>query len=344
MLLAFHQSMVWCMLAGGQKARVALARAAYCRPAIGLLDDPLSAVDPRVGRVLFDQCLGPSGLMACPASAPDGAATRGSTRVLVTHQRQFLPQCDRVLVMRGGRVAALGTWAEVSAQSLPELTTGHAQLHTAGGAEGGDGETTPTAVVGLGDVTVDEIDDDLEGKGAAEAKAQAQQEGAAAAAEGAQAAEKASSAANDPAPDLQTRGSLPSTPSIAAAAGGKLRLSMSRSIALRAGSIFAFAAKPAKAPRGAAGALDDAKSDQGPSASGQSTNSTSAKGQLIQAEERATGSVSMRTYGSYCGHLGWLVTGGIGVSMVAGQAAFLAGEWWLALWSRAEPADQARPR
>lgn len=52
------------MAAGGQKARLALARAAYSRADIQLLDDPLSAVDPRVGRVLFQQCIGPGGLMA----------------------------------------------------------------------------------------------------------------------------------------------------------------------------------------------------------------------------------------------------------------------------------------
>ena len=50
-------------LAGGQKARLALARAAYSRADIQLLDDPLSAVDPRVGRILFDKCLGPNGIM-----------------------------------------------------------------------------------------------------------------------------------------------------------------------------------------------------------------------------------------------------------------------------------------
>lgn len=49
--------------AGGQKARVALARACYSRATIQLLDDPLSAVDPRVGRHLFSNCIGPDGLM-----------------------------------------------------------------------------------------------------------------------------------------------------------------------------------------------------------------------------------------------------------------------------------------
>ena len=49
--------------AGGQKARLALARAAYSRADIQLLDDPLSAVDPQVGRILFDKCMGPNGIM-----------------------------------------------------------------------------------------------------------------------------------------------------------------------------------------------------------------------------------------------------------------------------------------
>ena len=48
---------------GGQKARLALARAAYSAADVALLDDPLSAVDPRVGRILFSQCIGPQGIM-----------------------------------------------------------------------------------------------------------------------------------------------------------------------------------------------------------------------------------------------------------------------------------------
>lgn len=40
---------------GGQKARIALARAAYCQADINLLDDPLSAVDPRVANELFEK-------------------------------------------------------------------------------------------------------------------------------------------------------------------------------------------------------------------------------------------------------------------------------------------------
>jgi len=53
-----------CSPAGGQKARLALARTAYSQAEVQLLDDPLSAVDPRVGRVLFDQCISNTGLLA----------------------------------------------------------------------------------------------------------------------------------------------------------------------------------------------------------------------------------------------------------------------------------------
>uniref|UniRef100_A0A915J0R0 ABC transporter domain-containing protein n=1 Tax=Romanomermis culicivorax TaxID=13658 RepID=A0A915J0R0_ROMCU len=42
-------------LSGGQKARIALARAVYYDADVYLLDDPLSAVDAAVGRWIFDK-------------------------------------------------------------------------------------------------------------------------------------------------------------------------------------------------------------------------------------------------------------------------------------------------
>lgn len=45
-------------LSGGQKARVALARAVYSNASVLLLDDPLSAVDAHVGQALFEGCIG----------------------------------------------------------------------------------------------------------------------------------------------------------------------------------------------------------------------------------------------------------------------------------------------
>lgn len=61
-------------LSGGQKHRVALARAVYAAADVYLLDDPLSAVDVHVGRHIFEDCI-------CGELA-------GKTRLLVTHQVQ----------------------------------------------------------------------------------------------------------------------------------------------------------------------------------------------------------------------------------------------------------------
>ena len=51
-------------LSGGQKQRVSLARAVYQSADIYLLDDPLSAVDSHVGKHLFDQVIGPQGMLS----------------------------------------------------------------------------------------------------------------------------------------------------------------------------------------------------------------------------------------------------------------------------------------
>ena len=42
-------------LSGGQRSRIGLARAIYADSDITLMDDPLSAVDSKVGRFLFDK-------------------------------------------------------------------------------------------------------------------------------------------------------------------------------------------------------------------------------------------------------------------------------------------------
>ncbi|KAJ3120372.1 hypothetical protein HK100_012825, partial [Physocladia obscura] len=86
-------------LSGGQKQRVQIARAVYYDPDIILLDDPLSAVDAHVGRALFEDCI--LGELA------------GKTRVLVTHQLQYLPQVDSIILMNGGALVAQGSFDEL---------------------------------------------------------------------------------------------------------------------------------------------------------------------------------------------------------------------------------------
>ncbi|KAJ3417651.1 Multidrug resistance-associated protein 4 [Chytridiales sp. JEL 0842] len=87
-------------LSGGQKARLALARAVYADADLYLLDDPLSAVDAAVGRHLFEKCL-------------LGLRNRGKTVILVTHQLQYVKRADKVAVMESGQIKAQGTWEDV---------------------------------------------------------------------------------------------------------------------------------------------------------------------------------------------------------------------------------------
>lgn len=44
-------------LSGGQKARISFARAIYSQAKLYLLDDPLSAVDAKVGKILFEKAI-----------------------------------------------------------------------------------------------------------------------------------------------------------------------------------------------------------------------------------------------------------------------------------------------
>ena len=80
-------------LSGGQRARLALARALYSNSDIYLLDDPLSAVDSQVGRKIFyDSIL--------------YLRSEGKTVILVSHQIDYMLLCDRVAILDEGTVVA----------------------------------------------------------------------------------------------------------------------------------------------------------------------------------------------------------------------------------------------
>ena len=74
-------------LSGGQKARINLARCLYVDADIYLFDDPLSAVDPNVGRHIYDKAI--NGFL------------RDKIRVLVTHQVQLLSETNQVIHLEG---------------------------------------------------------------------------------------------------------------------------------------------------------------------------------------------------------------------------------------------------
>ncbi|KAI6164415.1 P-loop containing nucleoside triphosphate hydrolase protein [Pisolithus thermaeus] len=86
-------------LSGGQKARLSLSRAVYSDADIYLFDDVLAALDPRVGRNVFNNCI--------------REGLRGKTRLLVTHQLQYLNQVDHIIVVSEGNIVEQGTFEEL---------------------------------------------------------------------------------------------------------------------------------------------------------------------------------------------------------------------------------------
>ncbi|ONI16443.1 hypothetical protein PRUPE_3G098500 [Prunus persica] len=86
-------------LSGGQRARIALARAMYNGSDMFILDDVLSAVDAQVARcILYNAILGP--LM------------KQQTRVLCTHNVQAISSADTIVVMDKGHVKWVGRSAD----------------------------------------------------------------------------------------------------------------------------------------------------------------------------------------------------------------------------------------
>lgn len=82
------------MLSGGQKQRIALARALATDPGILLLDDPLSAVDAAREEDILSELSGFYG---------------NRTVVVVSHRLSAFRDCDRVIVLKEGRIAEEGT-------------------------------------------------------------------------------------------------------------------------------------------------------------------------------------------------------------------------------------------
>lgn len=123
-------------LSGGQRARVALARALYGLPRLIMADDVLSALDADTGRAVFAAALGQASI------------SRLSARVLVTHALQYLSQATRVAVLDGGRLVACGTHAELLAMASRQELPPAACLLLAGGGPQEEAEQSRASVDG----------------------------------------------------------------------------------------------------------------------------------------------------------------------------------------------------
>ena len=116
------------ILSGGQRARVSLARAVYFNADIYLLDDPFSALDIKIGKKLFEQCV--KGLL------------KPRVVVLVTHHLSYLRDLDRIILLKDGSKIAEGNYEEIRNAGIdlstviqPESTS---KFETKTGSSGND--------------------------------------------------------------------------------------------------------------------------------------------------------------------------------------------------------------
>ena len=88
-------------LSGGQRQRAAIAQMLVRHTPVMVFDDSLSAVDAETDAKIRQSLF---------------ASRRGATVIFVSHRIQTLMRCDRILVLDRGRVAELGTHAELLAK------------------------------------------------------------------------------------------------------------------------------------------------------------------------------------------------------------------------------------
>jgi ATP-binding cassette, subfamily C, bacterial CydC len=113
-------------VSGGERQRLALARAFLADPALLILDEPTAHVDPPARRALTEDVL---------------HATTGRSVLLITHELDGLDQVDQIVVLARGRVVEKG-----SHQQLRHAGGHYQQLWERGGGFT-DGSTIPAARV-----------------------------------------------------------------------------------------------------------------------------------------------------------------------------------------------------
>ncbi|KND02775.1 uncharacterized protein SPPG_01856 [Spizellomyces punctatus DAOM BR117] len=92
-------------LTRSQRQRISLARCLYHQPDIALLEDCLTDFDTKNAKRIFTDCV-------------KGHMLSKMAVVMVTQQKQFLSECDMILVMKSGTVVEQGTFDELKARNV----------------------------------------------------------------------------------------------------------------------------------------------------------------------------------------------------------------------------------
>jgi ABC-2 type transport system ATP-binding protein len=95
----------------GMRQKLIICSALVHRPEVIVVDEPMIGLDPRSARLLKDLFR--------------GFVARGGTVLMSTHTLEIAEaMCDRIAIVQGGRIVALGTMAELREQTA----SGHASL------------------------------------------------------------------------------------------------------------------------------------------------------------------------------------------------------------------------
>ena len=86
-------------ISGGQRQRILIARALAARPSIIVFDEATSALDNRTQAIVTESL-----------------RRMNATRIVVAHRLSTIKDCDRILVLDGGRLAESGNFDELVSQ------------------------------------------------------------------------------------------------------------------------------------------------------------------------------------------------------------------------------------
>ncbi|MBR6452631.1 MAG: ATP-binding cassette domain-containing protein [Lachnospiraceae bacterium] len=83
-------------ISGGQKQRLMIARAIAPKPKVLFLDEATSALDNMTQK-----------------RVSDALSTLKCTRIVIAHRLSTIKQCDRILVLNGGKIVEEGNFEEL---------------------------------------------------------------------------------------------------------------------------------------------------------------------------------------------------------------------------------------